>query len=104
MPAYAAARVMVIHDALADGGFALRHAGAARGDHAAGLVTGDDRLRPVAQPQRCLRRARPRAAELEIAAAHAGGLQLDHDLALAGRRVRKIADLDFLVAQEYGAF
>src|SRR5207302_7711613 len=104
MLAYAAARVMVIHDALADGGFALGHAGAARGEHAAGLVPGDDRLRPVAQTQRRLRRARRRAVELEIAAAHAGGLHLDHDLAMAGRGVREIADLDFLVAQEYGAF
>src|ERR1700752_2643149 len=91
----------MIHDALADGRFALRLALAARGDHAAGLVPGDERFRLVAQTQRGLRRAGRRAVELEIAAAHARSLHLDQHLARAGCRVREIADLDLSVAEKY---
>ena len=71
---------------------------------AAGLVPGDERPGIAAQAERRLRSAGRRAVELEIAAAHARGLHLDHHLAGTWRRVREIANLDFSVAQEYRAF
>src|SRR5438046_5883301 len=88
MLAHAATRVMMVHDALADGRFAFRHPGAARRDHAAGLVPGDERPGIAAQAERRLRSAGRRAVELEIAAAHARGLHLDHHLAGTWRRGR----------------
>src|SRR5918992_3224469 len=55
MLAHPAARVMVVHHALADWRFALRNAGTAGGDDAAGLVAGDERLGVAAQAERLLR-------------------------------------------------
>src|SRR5688500_9674166 len=94
---------MVVHDALADGGLELRYAGPARRDHAAGLVACDEGFGIAAQAERLLRFARRRPVELEIRTAHARGLHLDDDLARTRRGVGKIADFDFLVAEEHRA-
>src|ERR1051326_5718614 len=81
-----AALVMMHHDALPDLRLRLADPGADRGHDAAGLMPGDDRLgrrgqaadrRPALWP----------AVLVQIAAAHARGLHLDDDLALAPRRV-----------------
>src|SRR5438132_12752514 len=85
---------MVIHDALADGRFALRHTGAARRDHAAGLVACDERLGAATEAERCLCSAGRRAVELEIASAHARSLHLEHHLARSWRTIGGIAYFD----------
>src|SRR5688572_29337444 len=100
MAAHAAACVVVVHDALADRRLALRDAGPARHHHPAGLVAGDEGFTDTSQAKRGLRGARRRAVELEVRAAHARGLHLDHDLAGAGRGVGEAAQLDLAVAEE----
>src|SRR5688572_31958341 len=100
VPAHAAARIVVVHHALANRRLALRDAGTARYYHAARLVAADKRLSISSQPERLLRLARRRAVELEVAAAHARGLHLDHHLARAGRRIGELAQLDLAVAEE----
>src|SRR5918994_4932621 len=103
MLAHAAAGVMVVHHPLADRRLALRHAGTARRDHAAGLMAADEGLGVRAEAERLLRLAGRRAVELEVRAAHARGLHLDYHLARAGRGVGKLAELDFSITEEYGA-
>jgi hypothetical protein len=82
---------------------AFRYAGAARDDDSTRLMPGNERVFQVAQPERLLRFARRRAVELEVRAAHAGGLHLDHHFARPGRRVGECAQLDLAVAEEDGA-
>src|SRR5690349_16868449 len=96
----AATRVVMVHDAQPVRRFLLRDAGAARDDYAAGLVAADERLGEVAEAERLLRRARWGAVELEVRAAHARGLHLQHDLARTGRRVGEASELDLAVAEE----
>src|SRR6267378_3533441 len=98
--AHAATRVMVIHDALADWCLAFRNARAARRDDPAGLVPADERLGAATEAKRCLRSARRRTVELEIAAAHPRGLHLDHHLARSGRGIGEIADFDLAITEK----
>src|SRR6185503_12432669 len=100
MLAHPAAGIVMIHDALADRRLALRNPGPARRDHAAGLVAADERLGVGAEAERLLRLARRRAVKLEVRAAHARGLHLDHHLARAGRGIGEGPDLDLPVAEE----
>src|SRR5437660_126929 len=84
--AHGATLVMVHHDALADLRLGGADPGADRGDDAAGLVPGDHRLSRRGQPADRLAALRP-AVLVQVAAAHARGLHLDDDLALARRRI-----------------
>src|SRR5438128_2171264 len=86
MRAGAAAGVVMIHHAARGRRFALGDAGTARYHHAAGLVPSDERFTGAAQTERSLRHTRRRAVELEIRAAHARGLHLEHHFARTGRR------------------
>src|SRR4051812_35290250 len=103
MPADAAARIVVVHDALSDRRLALGDARAARGDDAARLVPGDEGLGLGTEAARRLRRAGRRAIELEIRAAHARGLHFDHDLARPGGGIGKLAHLDLAIAEKHRA-
>ena len=53
-----------------------------------------------AEAERLLRLARRRAVELEVRAAHARGLHLDHYFARAGRGIGEVANFDLSVAEK----
>src|SRR5947208_4308891 len=84
-----AALVMVHHDALPDLRLRLADPWADRSDDAAGLVPGDDRLGRRGQTADRGPALWP-AVLVQIAAAHAGSLHLDDDLAFARRRIGKV--------------
>src|ERR1700730_1910037 len=86
MLADAAAFVVMHHHPSAERRLALADTRADGDDDAAGLVTGDHRPAHLAQAER-LAPALRRAIEFEVAAAHAGRLDLEYDLVRAGRRV-----------------
>src|SRR3954453_13172896 len=86
MLADAAAFVVMHHHPRAERRLALGDAGADRDHDAAGLMTGDHRAAHLAEAER-LAAALRGAIEFEIAAAHAGRLDLEHDLARTGRRI-----------------
>ena len=88
---------MVHHDALADLRLGGADPGADRGDDAAGLVPGDHRFGRRGQPADRLAALRP-AVLVQVAAAHARGLHLDDDLALARRRVGKFHHFELAFA------
>ena len=101
VPADAAAAVVMLHHPHADPRLPLGHAGPDGGDDAAGLVPGDHR--PAAGLEAERGGAAGSAIEFEIAAAHAGSLDLDHDLARTGGGIGKIEDLDPPVAGQHHA-
>src|SRR5690606_1674993 len=103
MVAHAAAAVVVVHDPHAGARLGLGHPGADLDHDAARLVAGDDRLGEIAQAERPLGLAGRGAVELEIAAAHARGLDLQHDLAGTRTRVGKVADLQLAITGEHHA-
>src|SRR5437870_988145 len=80
----------------------LAHAGAARGDDAAGLVAGHDGTTAAPQAQRRGRVA-DRAIGMEIAPAHPRGLHGDDDLAGAGCRVGELTQLELPATEEHYA-
>jgi hypothetical protein len=61
-------------------------------------VSGDDRTADLAQSER--NSAACCAIELEIAAAHAGSLDLDDNLARSRNRIGKFRELQFALAEE----
>jgi hypothetical protein len=78
---------MMDHDALAQGCLSLGDTGAALGNHAARLVTGDEiGLSALVGAQ--------------IAAAHAGGAHGDHHFARARFGIWKLSKLDLLISQK----
>src|SRR5580700_8972745 len=98
MRAGAAAGIVMHHDAGADAGGALVDGAADGGDDTAWLVAGDHRARHLAEPER----GGPTrgAIELQVAAAHARGFDLDHDVVRPRRRVGKFHQLQFAFAKE----
>jgi hypothetical protein len=86
------------HDAGADAGRAFVDGAADGGDDAAWLVTGDHWARHLAKPER----GGPArgAIKLQVAAAHARGFDLDHDVVRPRRRVGKFHQLQFAFAKE----
>ena len=94
---------MVNHRALADprllGVNVLAHCN----DHAAGLVSADDRAWR-SKPHGLGRFARRRPIIFEIAAAHARGFHLEYDFVGARCRIRKLLELDLSVANKHDAF
>src|ERR1700692_2830390 len=97
MVAHGATLVVVHHDALADLRLGGADPGADRGDDAAGLVPGDHRWGRARHPADRLAALLP-AVLVEVAAAHARGLHLDDDLAIARRRVGEFHHFALAVA------
>src|SRR5438477_6269623 len=97
--ANATATIVVHHDAGADASGAVLDLVPHRSDNAAGFVAGDHRPFELAQAER---RGFPaaRAIKFEIAAAHAGRLNLDNDVLRTGRRVGKVRNLQFALAKK----
>ena len=104
MLASLAAGVVVIHHALADAGFPVRHPGADRDDDAAGLVSGDHGFGAALESGGRIARLEARAIDVQVAAAHAGRLDLEHHVARAGRRVGELAQFELPVPGEHDAF
>src|SRR5438093_974987 len=94
-----AALVVMDHHALARRRVGLAHAGAARGDDAAGLVAGHDGTTAAAEAQRGGRVA-DRAIGMEIAPAHPRGFHGDDDLAGARCRVGELTQLELAATEE----
>ncbi len=89
----------MVHHPLADLPLDLAHTRPHRCDDAAGLVSGDHGLAGTTEAERgCLVAGRP--VELEIAAAHAGGLDGKHDLAGPRRRIGKLLDLELSLSEK----
>src|SRR5260370_11063667 len=76
--------------------------GPRRRDDPAGLVPGDDLLAAATQTQGCGLVA-GRAVELQVAPAHAGGLDLEHHLARARGRVGELPNLELAISREHDA-
>src|SRR5690348_3727155 len=95
-----AALVMVHHDALPDLRLRFTDPGADRGDDAAGLVPGDDRLGRGGEAADGGPALWP-AVLVQVAAAHARGLHLDDDLAFARRRIGKVHQLELPFALKH---
>jgi hypothetical protein len=83
---------VVVHHALADRRISLAHSRAHGGDDAAGLVTADDRAATAAEPER-LRGIAGGAIRVQIAPAHARGLDGDDGLAGPRRGIGELAQL-----------
>src|SRR5262249_5849373 len=98
MRAAAAAAVVVHHDPRADARSALVDLGPDGRHGAAGLVPSNDRAAYLSQAKR--RCAPCRAIKSEVAAAHAGCLDLDNDLARSRHRIGKFRELQFAVAEK----
>ena len=97
-----AAPVVVDHDALTDPRLRLAHPRPHGGDDAAGLVAADDGPAAAAEAEG-LGRIAGGAVGVQIAPAHAGGLDGDDDLAGTGRRVRELAKLQLPLTKEDNA-
>src|SRR5271165_1672539 len=101
--AHGAALVVMHHDPLADLGLLVADPRAHRGDDAARLVSADDRIGIDWQTaDRRAARFRP-AVLVQIAAAHARGLHLDHHLARTRGRIGELHHLDFPLTREHYA-
>src|SRR6266542_2003338 len=96
-----AALVVMVHDARANGSEVRRHTGPGRGHDAAGLVARNDRA-AAAEPEGCRGIARGPVG-MQVAAAHARGLDGENDLARAGRGVRKVLQLELPLSEKNDA-
>ena len=100
----AAAVVMVVHHALADPGFPVGDGGAYCHDHAAGLVTGDHAGRPLDATGDDSTRIGRGAVGVQVAAAHARGLDLEDHVARAGCRIGEPSQLQLAISEKHDAF
>ena len=103
MLAAAAAIVVVAHDALADAGLLLGHAGADGGDDAAGLMASDRSGLALDAARDGAGFRRRGTVGVQVRAAHARRLDLQHDVPRARGRIGKVAQLEFAVTQENDA-
>ena len=102
MVALGAALIMMHHDALADARLPRIDGGAERDHDAAGLVSGDDG--PVPHRNAGWLRLAFRAAVLvQVAAAHAGRLHLDHHVMGIRSGIGKLHQLQSAFAREHNA-
>jgi hypothetical protein len=102
--AIAAAVVVVIHHALADAGLLLGDAGAHRRDDPARLVAGDHSGLPLDASGHRLGRLGRRAIVVQVAAAHARGLDLENHVSRARCRIRELLQLELSISDEHDAF
>ena len=93
-----AALVVMVHDSGAHRREIRRHARADRRHHAARLMSGDDR--PAAAQAEGRRGIADRAVGVQVAAAHAGGLDGDDDLARPRRGIGEFLDLQLPLSEE----
>src|SRR4030095_903561 len=93
MLAGAAAVVVVVHHALADASFLLGDAGAHAGDDAAGLVAGDHAGRPPDAAGHGPARIGRGAIVVQVAAAHARGLDLEDHVPGAWCRIGEVSEV-----------
>src|SRR6185436_2453038 len=100
--ARAATPVVMVHHPRAVRQLLFTDSGAARDDDAARLVARDHRATRASEPERRAHAAaRSRCAiGVQVAAAHAGGLHLDHNFAGSRRRIRKFLQLELALAQK----
>jgi hypothetical protein len=96
----AAAVVVVVHHALADLGFLVGHAGADRGDDATGLMAGDHPRLPSDAAGHGPGRLGGGAIVVQVAAAHARGLDLEDHVSGAGSRIGKRSQLQLPIAEK----
>src|SRR5262249_16784747 len=102
--AVTAAVVMVVHHALADPGFLVGDSGAHCRDDAAGLVTRDHAGRPLDATRDDATRIGWGAVVVQVAAAHARGLDLEDHVARAGARMGELSELQLAISEKYDAF
>src|SRR5262245_29510583 len=74
------------------------------GDHAAGLVTGDHAGRPLDATRDDATRIGRGAVVVQIAAAHARGLDLEDHVARAGCRIGEPSQLQLAISEKHDAF
>src|SRR5262249_21908674 len=96
--------VMVVHHALADPGFPVGDGGAHCRDHAAGLVTGDHAGRALDATRDDSTRIGRGAVGVQVAAAHARGLDLEDHVARAGCRIGELPELELAISEKHDAF
>src|SRR5262249_8281476 len=73
-------------------------------DHdAARLVAGDHRLGATRKARGGIARLEARAIDVQVAAAHAGRLDLEHDVARPRHRVGKITQRELAVTEKHAA-
>src|SRR5262249_37053940 len=80
-----------------------RHRGANGSNDAAWLVAGNDRLGAALEAGGGIPRLEARAVDVQVAAAHAGGLDLQHHLARPGRGLGELAQLELAVTEKHHA-
>src|SRR5262249_17931351 len=100
----AAAVVMVVHHALADAGVGVGDGGAHRPDHAAGLGTGDHARRALDATRDDATRIGRGAVIVQVAAAHARGLDREDHVARAGYRIGELSELELSISEKHDAF
>src|SRR5262249_55512873 len=93
-----------VHHALADPGFPVGGGGAHCRDHAAGLVTGDHAGRALDATRDDSTRIGWGAVVVQVAAAHARGLDLEDHVARAGCRIGELSELQLAISQKHDAF
>src|SRR6185312_14087658 len=102
--AVAAPVIVVVHHALADARLLLGDPGAYRGHDAAGLVAGDHAGLPLDAAGHGSARIGRSAIVVQVAAAHARGLDLEDHVPGAGCRIGELSDFQLSVSQEHNAF
>jgi len=95
---------MVVHHALADPGFLVGDGGAHCRDDAAGLVTGNHAGRPLDATRDDSTRIGRGAVVVQVAAAHARGLDLEDHVARAGCRIGELPELQLAISEKHDAF
>jgi hypothetical protein len=95
---------MVVHHALADPGFPVGDGAAHCRDHAAGLVTGDHAGRPLDATSDDSTWIGRGAVGVQVAAAHARGLDLEDHVARAGCRIGELSELELAISEKHDAF
>src|SRR5262249_54541515 len=91
MLATSAAGGVVVHHPLAGSRLLGRYAGADRDHDAAGLMIGDDRFGSAFESRAGIAGLETGAVDVQVTAAHAGCLYLEHDIAGTWRGVGEVA-------------
>src|SRR5205085_11841923 len=87
-----------------DAGFFFAHAAAERDHDSAGFVTGDHRIGAAREAGGGVAGLEAGAVDVQVAAAHAGRLDFEHDVARSRRRIGEVAQFKLAVAEKHDAF
>src|SRR5579859_457787 len=93
--------IVMHHDALTDPSFLAGNCRTNRSYHTTRLVSGDHRIRILRKARGLARLPLGPAILMQVAAAHARGLHLHHDLVRAGRRIGELHHFQFATAGEH---